>query len=176
MWEVGTCDSEECDANLKWKAVCPFKMLILAYQTTRLHIPGDGSLHRHCQDKLQSCILNSYPPLSLQNQVKKPIQKRKNYYFVYFKIHIFTQKRGRRKYRQPSHYCLSPKCLRLRWILKSWAHKDHQVLNKFQYSWFKQEVRQYIITYINLFFLLKMMKNWFSSGRCQSHLRWLNRL
>jgi len=70
-------------------------MLISAYQTTQLHIPVDGNLHRHCQDKLKSCILNSYSPLSLQNQVKNPIQKRKNYYFMYFKLHIFTRKRGR---------------------------------------------------------------------------------
>jgi hypothetical protein len=66
--------------------------------------------------------------------------------------------------------------LRLKRILKSWTHKNRQVLIKFQHNWFKQEVRQYIMIYINLFFLPKMMKNWCSSGRRQSHLRWLNRL
>jgi len=83
---------------------------------------------------------------------------------------------GRLKYKQPSHYCLSPKCLRLKRILKSWTHKNRQVLIKLQHSWFKQKVRQYIMIHINLFFLPKMMKNWCSSGRRQSHLGWLNRL
>ena len=66
VWEVGTWDSEESHSNLKCEAVHPSKRLIPAYQTTQLHIPGDSNLHRHCQDKLKSCILNSYPPLSLQ--------------------------------------------------------------------------------------------------------------
>jgi len=93
--EVGTWDSEEYDANLKWEAVCPFKMLIPAYQTTQHHIPGDGNLHRHWQDKLKSCIFNSYPPLNLQNQVKKPIQKRKKLLFCVFQTSHFYIEEGK---------------------------------------------------------------------------------
>jgi hypothetical protein len=42
--------------NLNMEAVHSFKMLVNLYQTTQLHIPQNGTLHRHNHENLKSTL------------------------------------------------------------------------------------------------------------------------
>jgi hypothetical protein len=44
-------------STLKMETVRSSEMLVIFYETTRRHVPGDSTLHRHCRQNLGSNML-----------------------------------------------------------------------------------------------------------------------
>jgi hypothetical protein len=80
-------------------------------------------------------------------------------------MHVGLMLLGRCKYTKLSHYYLSLVLFRLNLLLKSWKDMNDQVLIKFRQNWFKNNVKHYILGFINSFNVLEISTNCISSGR-----------